>query len=209
MKIKRKAKKGVAAKASPKAKAAKKAPASKGVVDKNTINTELFDKHVIYVGKGMRMTDIRKSACGRSTSKLTQDGFLVVRGDKPGMLVHPVKWDGKDVYKRGDAFGSMIALNSSANKQFRSEIISKTEMLKRLKANNKVVDLNRVETGKRVTVALFGGIEDPYFAGVTVERGRLRVLNMEPVAHYNKPPVQFNDPKEVNMSATKLLSEAA
>ncbi len=166
-----------------------------------------FDSGVMFVGRRVRTADIRSKALGLTLPpiKQMQPAFLVVSGDKPGILVHPVRWDGTDVYQRGQVVGSLKALNSTKHVAFKAEIDTEAGMVKRALSKNQVVSCTCKADGKRYTVALLNANGDLYVAGIYYAKGALRVLNMEPVAHYNAPEVQFVDYKDETVSARAFL----
>lgn len=178
--------------------------------DTDVITKRNFDTGVMYVGRRIRSAAIRHQALGVDLPHLREDGFLIVKGDKPGILIHPVKWDGEEIYQRTDTkggarFGTLKALNSTHHKGYRAEIIDEDELRARLIKKNHIVKVKNVKTDKTHTVALLNNFGELYIAGVEVHGKKLVPINMEPKAHYNKPDVQYVEPTDVKMDVKKFL----
>jgi hypothetical protein len=165
-----------------------------------------FDKWVMYVGNRVRTNAIAAKAVGVTIPKLTKKGFLLVTGDKPGVLLHPVTWDGKNVYRRETGeFGTLEALNGTSNKRFKAEIITDEELVERAEEYDKVAEVTRQSDGEKFVVALLNSPKSKYFAGVRVEGDNILALNMEPVEDYNRTTVQYVA-KELKSSAKKFFA---
>lgn len=166
------------------------------------IGRQNYDRKVQHVGSRIPTASLMKKALGLSIAALPKTGYLLVHGDKPGILISEVKWDGTDVYQRTDRkqgalFGSLAALNSTKNPGFKAEIIDRPELLKRLTKFNRVVQCQRVSDESIHTVALLNSQADPYCAAVEVQGKNLIPMVLEPVAAYNAKPEQYKSFKDV------------
>ncbi len=158
-----------------------------------TIGKKNVDRYVQYVGTRVAVAVIADKV-GRMPvpSALKHEGYLLVKGNKPGLLVHPVKYDG-DIYKRDNIFGSVAELNKV--KGMSAEIVSKTELIARAKKFNKSIEVTRLSDGKRIKVALLNGFGEQYVAGLNMSEHR--VENMEHVETHNKKAVQYEGHKDI------------
>lgn len=166
-----------------------------------------FDDRVMYVGRRIRVATIKAKALGTPIPfrQMSLPGVLVVTGDKPGVLLRPVMWDGKDVYCRLNVFGSLQALNSSGNPKFKAEILTVQQLLKRARAFNKAVIVT-TEDNKERTYVLLNSIGDLYVGAIRFVKGAFTAVTLEPVAAYNKKcPTRFKTYKDASASVASLL----
>jgi hypothetical protein len=183
----------------------------------SVVTPSQFDK-VTYVGKRIRASAVAKKVIGKSVPKADrmQSAVLVVKGDKPGYLAHRVKWDGNDMYIRefpngAIKIGSVKALNETGHKGFSAEVLSMADFVKRVAKVNRAVKVTNTEDDTEHTVYLLNPISDPYIAGVEIENGKAKVVNMEPVAHYNsgkKGFIRFSNPVDVKVNVAKAVGAA-
>lgn len=187
-------------------KAAETAPAAGEV----KITVDLFDCHVQYVGRHVPTARIRKESVGLVVPAKLKKGFLVISGDKPATKVSPVMWDGKDRYKRVDDngktyYGSLSALNDQSEDHLEAKIVDLDGLLAIARKLKHGVEATRRSDDKTFKVMLLAPLSQTCYAGIYVERGKVRVLNMEPVAPYNSKDIQFTNLKDV--PAKPLLAE--
>ncbi len=171
------------------------------------------DRYETYVGTRIPTAAILKQVIGQPLPKrLTEDGYLVVRGDKPGILVRPVEHDEDgNMYRVKDTqlYGSVEALNSTDHKGFKSEIVDKHELMARARKFDQFFEVTRVKTEERVKVWLLNNHGEQYVAGLTVTpHGRLQVLNMESPETWNKKDVQYNDWKAMKGNFNAFFSRS-
>lgn len=194
------------------ARAEKPAPAKPASKGGPVITTTEFDNRVMYVGRRIRVANIRSKTLGLSIPKLTQVGYLVVKGDKPGLLVHEVKWDGQDLYSRkvekgALLFGSLAALNSTKHKGYEAKILDKSALVDLAVKTNQVRRVTHCESGKHHTVALLNKWEESYVCGLEVHGTGITPMNMEHKGPWNDhvPHVRYADPANVDKSAKEFL----
>lgn len=191
----------------------KAATVATALVVKKSVNRSPVDLFIAYNHAGrfpkQEVTNAVHAALGANPPKLTRLGFLVSKGSK-GTLCHSVQTDEKsEFYSRpsgkSEAFGHLPTL-AKIEKGLKVEIIPLKELLNRsLHAKTRVKMFKHRATGEEVHVVLLNPITDSYYVGLTTnEDGTLRVINMEPVAKYNKKNVQWVLVKEV--SDPKLIS---
>lgn len=188
--------------------------AESGVLDRpgngsaNVITRKIFDKKVMYVGRRIRTASIRAKTVGHSIPRLKDIGYLIVHGDKPGLLIREVKWDGKDVYCCNGKYGVLSALNSTKHKGYHAEIVSRTELIHRLGKFHRIVQCRLMDDSSRHTIALLNKNGDPYVAGVEMVNGKLTPRNLEPPRPYNKHAegVRYTDYRDMKMSMARFLS---
>lgn len=191
-----------------KSSASKKDTAPKG----NVITIDNFDSGLSYVGKKVPTATIRKEAVGREIEKLTKAGFLVIHGNKPGELIHPVKHDG-DIYSRetddGTVFGSVEAINSIKHKGFKAELLDLDGLKALAKKTGKAAEMTHRANKRTYEVAFISDPGASYMAALAVDpkSHKVRVLNMEPPRSYNKKHVQFDHGKDLD--AKKVLAVIA
>jgi hypothetical protein len=170
------------------------------------------DRYVGYVGHRVPTAAIVAKIIGLPIPRrLNSHGYLVVTGDKPGILVHEVRTDDDaNFYQRveGGLYGSVDALNASGNKGFKAEIVDKLDLLNRAKKLNKPTELTCVKSGERVKVFLLNPLGEQYFAGITMRNNKLVVLNMEGREPWNKKDVQYVDPKAIKLDFSKMFARA-
>jgi hypothetical protein len=171
----------------------------------NAIGRASFDAKVMYVGCRIPTAIIRAKALGLSVPTKMQQGYLLVKGDKPGLLVHPVKWDGKDVYQRGNMLGSVSALNATKNKEFKAEVVSLQALLAKAVKYNRVVQCRHLLDGNIKQVALLNDNGELYVAGIERTGTTYTVWNMEPPASYNDKKVRFTDFKDLKVNIRTFL----
>lgn len=178
----------------------------------NVVTKAVFDRKVMYVGRRVRTASIRSKTLGLDIPKLTEKGYLIVHGDKPGLIIHEVMWDGEDMYRRdtakGSKFGSLKALNSTKHAAFRAEIIDKDELIRRAIKRNHVVQACLVDDASEHTVALLNDNGHPYVAAIEINHGHIQPRNMEPPRPYNRHAkgVRFTSYKDVKTEARRFLA---
>lgn len=170
------------------------------------ITRQLFDNKVMYVGRRIRTASIKHQTVGKEIPKLSEIGYLIVHGDKPGLLIHEVRWDGKDIYQRGGRVGSLQALNSTKHKGYHAEIVDRHELIRRAQKFNRIVECKNVKTEETHRVALLNRNGDPYVAGIEVIKGKLVPINLEPKASYNDPKVQFEAYKDLKVAFHRFMT---
>jgi hypothetical protein len=179
----------------------------------DVITKQTFDRKVMYVGRRIRVASIKTKALGTSIPRLKETGYLLVHGDKPGLLIHEVKWDGKDVYQRANMnkFGSLAALNSTKHPGYRAEIIDRQELIKRLAKHPRIVECKLMDDDSEHVIALLNKNGDPYVAGIEIVNGKIVPRNLEPPRPCNKDAkgVRFVDFRDVKMSLTRFLTGKA
>ncbi len=187
-------------------------PKPKAAHSGTVISKSVFDDGVMYVGRRVKVSAIRMKALGLDIPKLEQTGYLVVKGVKPGMLVHEVKWDGKDLYARksGTAmtYGSLAALNSTKQKGFEAEIVSAAELQARAVKFNQVKTVTHAVSGRKHDVALLNRWDESYVVGLeSAGHGKFRVLNMEHKQPWNDHAkhVRYENPVDSNTTAKAYL----
>jgi hypothetical protein len=176
------------------------------------INAENFDSGIMYLGDKIPTASIRKEAIGLEVPKKLVAGFLVVEGDKPGLAVHPVLWDGEDRYKRvtrlgKTVYGSLESINNTCGDRLNAEVLTVDELKARAKKIGKAIEAKRRSDDKQFKVLLLAPPEQTCFAGITIRKGHVEVLNMEPVRPNNDKELQFTDITET--PAKPLLKELA
>ncbi len=164
-----------------------------------------FDEKVMYVGRRIRTAAIKHKALGLDIPRLTKQGFLIVHGDKPGLLIHEVRWDGNDIYQRDAKIGSLAALNSTKHEGYRAEIVDLHEVMRRARKVNHVVDCVNVATKQSHRIALLNKNGDPYVAGLEFRGSHLHAINLEPRAPYNDARVQFHQYVDVKIDIGRFL----
>ena len=174
---------------------------TRGVGKEELITRSTADRHMAFVGIRVPRGSIIKKVVGSKIPKLTHEGFLLIHGDKPGLLVRTVRHDAAKefyVYQNGakPAYGKVSALNSTDNKKFHAEIVGPLEVLKRAKKFGKCVQAKNVGSKKIVVVFLLNSMGDKYIAGVTKANGRVVVVNMEHPSQFNQPKDQYVDFKD-------------
>lgn len=181
-------------------------------VSQGTVITRpVFDTKVTYVGCRVATSAVMKKALGLDVRHCTQPGFLVVSGDKPGILLRKVKWDGKDVYmNEAGHFGSLKALNAVPDGRIKAQVLTEAELLAELTKVNRVISATSIKDGKEYKFAILNGkISDIYIAGVRRTAAGLEVRQIEPKARYNAAVVQYRDFREVSQPAKAFLAKAA
>lgn len=176
------------------------------------ITADNFDGGIMYLGDKIPTGSIRKEAIGLEVPKKLHAGYLVVEGDKPGLAVHPVLWDGKDRYKRvtrlGETkYGSIKAINDTCEKRLVAHVLSLDELKARAAKMAKAVEATRRSDDHRFKVLLLAPTSQTCFAGIAVVKGKLRVLNMEPPRPNNDKELQFVD--FADTAAKPLIKELA
>jgi len=194
-------------------KAAKATKAPKTAkVEGPTITVENFDCYLGYVGKKVPTATIRKEAVGLVIPKLPQHGYLVIAGDKPGILVHAVKHNG-DIYERfeGDTkvYGSLNALNGIEHDGFSGEFLTTDELVARAKKLGKAAKVMRRADKQEFSVNFLNSPGDSYVGGITRVGGKFTTLNMEPPRPYNKKGVQFDTKADIDAKKNLGLVSAA
>ena len=142
--------------------------------------------------------------------RMSETGFLLVTGDKPGVLVHRVQWDGMDVYQRDNLFGSLKALNSTKGKNFTAAIVSRKALVQQALKLGQFVSVRSVKNDTRHEAALLNDWKEPYVAAVTITaEGKLAVLNMEHPKDYNRVATHYEkDKQELDSTGQKRLRKA-
>lgn len=187
--------------------------ATENGIKEDVVKRNEADKYVMYVGNRVKTSAIVSKVIGaKKPTKFDLPGFLIVRGDKPGMIARQVRWDGKDLYAcktedGGILYGLLSALNNTKNAKFKAEIITLGELMKRALQFNRVIEVTKAATGKRHQVALLNPFGELYVVGLEPKQGRVVLHNMEPPANYNKKPVQYTDPKDMRVDIAKFLAQ--
>lgn len=171
----------------------KKAALAQGAV---TITSENFDSGIMYLGSNVPTASIRKESIGLEVPKGLKPAFLVVQGDKPGLAVHPIMFDGKDRYKRvtrlgATVYGSIKSINGNSNKHLKVEVLDLEGLKARAKKMGTAVEATRRSDDVRFRVLLLAPPSQTCYAGLTVRKGKIRVLNMEHTHGNNDPSLQF------------------
>ena len=143
---------------------------------------------------------VRKVAAMPVPKRLTEHGYLLVHGDKPGMLIREVQHDTDFNFYRNagsGTYGSVDAINALGHKGLKAEIVSRKELLDRARKFGKFMSLHHQSTDGRVKVWLLNSFGDQYVVGVTNSHGKVKVVNIEhPTAHNSEnPAVRYDDPK--------------
>jgi hypothetical protein len=169
------------------------AKAAKGskTISVPTIESGTFDSKAMYSGKRVPKTAIRAAAVGKEIGALDQHGFLLLKGNKPGVIILEVKHDAKgDIYTRKhtgvDLYGSVSAINATAGESLEAEIVDAAGLFKQLKKLHTVMTLTQKSSGKKFKVALLNPFSDPYVAGVYVANEKVHIVNMEHPASFNQ-----------------------
>lgn len=173
---------------------------------KDTIGRQNVDRWVMYIGKRVRTGSVLRKSLGTKIPELKKPGYLYIKGNKPGLLVHPVRWDGSDVYHRDELYGSLGAINK-AQPALSAEVLSFDDLIERARKVNHLMEVEHVLDGRHYTVALLNNWGDDYVAGLANVDGKLRVLNMEHPARHNKKAVQYKTVRDVKDNITKFLGQ--
>ena len=176
-------------------------PTDRKVMTNDAIKREQVDRSVSYCGSRIATAIIATKvvdAIGSKIPKLTEKGYLLVRGNKPGTLVRPVRYDSTSgIYATElNHYGSVAALNSQGLK---ADLFTQDELVQVAKKINHCVEVTHVETGLVHTVWLLNPAGDQYVAAIEVDKGTLRLHNMESPEPWNapNPEVRYTNFKDV------------
>jgi hypothetical protein len=167
------------------------------------------DRWSTYCGRRVPTGRIVAKVIGSPVpKKLDKTGYLLVSGDKPGLLIREVRHDG-DFYqiKSSGLYGSVKALNSLNRKGFKAELVSAQDLIARAKKANLAYELTNVATKKRKVYWLLNSMGDQYVVGIRAKDGHLYVYNIEhPSAHKQDKKLVFNAPKAVKGHFDKMFA---
>lgn len=175
------------------------------------IGASNVDVSIAYVSR-----KFRKSVIARELAKLpvgkkrVEDGFLLVAGDKPGMQVHPVKWDGYDFYGREIRpgvvkYGRISALNR-IRRGFSVAVVSLTYLVSLAVKFNKCVRVTKVD-GTQTRLCLINSIGSVYVAAFTEENGKWIPRTWEKSGYFNHGyPYRFTDYSDEKIAVKPLLN---
>lgn len=159
-----------------------------------------------YVGVKIPTATIRKAALGLAIPKMPHAGFLVIHGDKPGILFRAVHHDGSNFYShKGDdgveKFGCIEAINSLERKEFYAEFTDIAGLKALAKKIGKAVEVTRVSDKAVFKVALLNSMGDQYVGALAKTAKGVEPMVLEHRAAWNKPKVQYDFGKELKASA--------
>lgn len=181
----------------------------KAKTNPNEIAKNQADDSVMYCGTRIQKAAIMAEVIGKAIPKLTQKGYLLVRGDKPGTLLREVMHDASgDFYMTvdGKKYGSVSALSE---KNLKATILSTVGLLALAKKVDHCVEATQETTKKKHIVWLLNDNGDQYVAGVGVEGGKLVVFNMESPHPWNRPnpEVRFGNYKDAEENFAKFFAK--
>ena len=182
--------------------------------DLTQITKRNVDNELMYVGQRVPTRSIVLKTIGLAIPALPKHGYLLVHGDKPGILLHEVQWDGKGVYARetekgSTKYGSLQAMNGTEHKHFAAEILTEEELFARARKFDKVLEIERASDGKKFAVAMLFEFGKPYAPAIGFDAQKhLFILNTEPLRPYNAryPNVRFHNAKPIKSKAAAFIA---
>lgn len=189
-----------------KKKAEKPAKKSEVKASKNVITAENFHAGSMYVGRKIPTGKIRAAAVGLAVPSLPHTGYLILHGDKPGILVLNVKHDGENIYSHtGDdgvkRYGSVKAINGLERKGFYAEFTDLAGLKALAKKFGKAATVTRVSDDAEFKVALLNSAGDQYVAALAKTDDGLEPMVLEHPEAWNNKDTQYRFGKDIALKA--------
>lgn len=167
-------------------------------------------------------TKLQKQAEELGKIDLPSTGYLLTQGPK-GQLIRRVQYNpATGFYSRSEGERTLIGNVKAFGEieDLKAQIVTTAELMALALKQKEVKRYQHREDDEEVDAAILNKHTDPYVAAVTINaEGKVRVLNIEPPAKYNKVNVQWVLLKDVtdgkllvkiaSMSGNKSLKKAA